>query len=87
MADNKKVVKGGFRSTLALLISIIALALSVISYQRTSSEADLKAQINELRDKLKTTKQETADRLNKAHEEIKKTLKNLGLDLQKDKKK
>ena len=33
MPEEKKIVKGGFRATLALIISIIALAIAVLSYQ------------------------------------------------------
>ena len=36
MAAEKKVVKGGFRATLALIISLIALILSLIAYPVSS---------------------------------------------------
>ena len=45
MAEGKKVVKGGFRANLALLISIIALILSIVAYQRTGGQAELEARI------------------------------------------
>ena len=64
MAD-KKIVKGGFRATLALLISIIALILSILAYNRTGTQDDLKAEITNLNAKIKKMGQETSERVNK----------------------
>jgi hypothetical protein len=47
MSQRTTIVKGGFRSTLALLISIVALILAIVSFNRTGGEADLKAQIRD----------------------------------------
>ena len=69
MTNEKKVVKGGLRATLALLISIIALVLAIISFHRTVSQTDLNAEVKNLQEKLKEVKQETADRVNKIREE------------------
>jgi len=80
----RKIVKGGFRATLALLISIIALILAIISYSRTGTHEDLSAQIKSLQKKMETMKSETSERLNKVREETSKALKKMGIDLKKD---
>ena len=48
MAEEKKIVKGGFRATLALLISMIALILSIITFERTGTQTELKDEIEDL---------------------------------------
>jgi len=65
MTNEKKVVKGGFRATLALLISVIALVLAIISFNRTVSQTDLNAEVRNLQEKLKEMKQETTERVNR----------------------
>ncbi|MBW2000389.1 MAG: hypothetical protein JRJ29_20825 [Deltaproteobacteria bacterium] len=74
MAEEKKVVKGGFRATLALLLSLVALALSVLAYTRTTSESELKAQIRELQGKIESMKQETAVMVDRLRQETANTL-------------
>ena len=39
MAAETKIVKGGFRATLALIISIIALILSIMAYYAKKEDA------------------------------------------------
>lgn len=80
----KKVVKGGFRATLALLISIVAIAMAFIAYSRTSDQAELNAKIKSLQTKMEKMKSETSERLNKAREETSKALKKMGVDIKKD---
>ncbi|UCH23310.1 MAG: hypothetical protein JSU83_08955 [Deltaproteobacteria bacterium] len=80
----RKIVKGGFRATLALLISIIAIILAFIAYNRTSNQAELNAKIKSLQTKMETMKNETSERLNKVREETTKALKKMGIDLKKD---
>jgi len=72
MAD--KIVKGGFRATLALLISIIALILSVIAYNRTGTQSDLRSEITNLNSKIKKMGQETSERMNKVIQDTGKAL-------------
>ena len=44
MGPEKKVVKGGFRATLALIISIIALVFAVYAFNRAGGkQSDLKS--------------------------------------------
>jgi hypothetical protein len=69
MSDEKKVVKGGFRATLALIISIVALIVAIVAFNRTGGEADLNSQIKDLRAKVEKMKKETSERVNKVREE------------------
>jgi len=85
MSAEQKVVKGGFRATLALLISIVALILAIIAYNRTGSQANLNAQINDLRSKMEKMKTETSERVNKVREETSKALKKVGIAVEKEK--
>ena len=85
MSAEAKVVKGGFRATLALLISIVALILAIIAYNRTGGQANLNAQINDLRLKMEKMKTETSERVNKVREETSKALKKIGIAVEKEK--
>ena len=85
MSAELKVVKGGFRATLALLISIVALILAIIAYNRTGGQANLNAQINDLRLKMEKMKTETSERVNKVREETSKALKKVGIAVEKEK--
>lgn len=78
MSDEKKVVKGGFRATLALIISIVALILAIIAYNRTGGQANLNAQIKDLRSKMEKMKTETSERVNKVRQETATALEKLG---------
>ena len=73
MADTK-IVKGGFRATLALLISITALILSILAYNRTGTQSDLKAEITNLNSKIKKMGRETSERMNKVIQDTGKAL-------------
>jgi len=84
MSEKTTIVKGGFRSTLALLISIVALILAIVSFNRTGGEADLKAQIRDLHVKMKALKKETAERVNKVRQETAKTLERIGIEVSKE---
>ena len=86
MAAEKKVVKGGFRATLALIISLIALILSLIAYSQTSTEADLKGQISELQTRIDKMKQDTTKKLEEVREETANTLEKMGEALKKKEK-
>ena len=49
--EKTKIVKGGFRATLALVISIIALILAVMAYNSVGRGVDLNDQIKDLQGK------------------------------------
>ena len=83
MPEAKKVVKGGFRATLALLISIVALIFAIIAFNRSGGEVDLKAQIKDLQGKMKVMKKETSETVDKVRKETAKALKKVGIDIEK----
>ena len=84
MSDEKKIVKGGFRATLALLISIIALILAIIAFNRTGGEADLRSQVSDLQAKMKTLRKETSERVNKVRQETARALQKIGVEIKKE---
>ena len=84
MAQETKVVKGGFRATLALIISIIALILSLIAYQSTGKEAPLNERIKDLQAKIETMKQETSKKIDKLRNETAGTLEKIGKSMKKE---
>jgi hypothetical protein len=83
----EKVVKGGFRATLALIISIIALILAVVAFNRAGGQADLNAQIRDLRTKMEKMKKETSEKVSKVRDETTKALEKLGIGIKKEEKK
>ncbi|NIO03045.1 MAG: hypothetical protein GTN74_00095 [Proteobacteria bacterium] len=84
MSAEKKIVRGGFRATLALLISIIALILAFIAFNRTGGEVDLNAQIRELRARMEKMKQETSERVDRVREETAEALEGISKALKKE---
>jgi len=84
MSNEKKIVKGGFRATLALLISIIALILAIIAFNRTGGEADLRAQVRILQGKMKTLTQETSQKVDRVRQETAKALQKIGVEIKKE---
>jgi len=78
MAQETKIVKGGFRATLALVVSIIALILSIAAYTSTTREEELNARIKGLQTSLEKIKQESAKQIDKLQEETANTLERLG---------
>lgn len=81
MAEEKKIVKGGFRATLALFISIIALVIAVMAFNRSGRHADLEAEIQNLRSGMKKMTQETSEHVTKLRQETGKALENLGVKI------
>jgi predicted Holliday junction resolvase-like endonuclease len=84
MSDEKKVVKGGFRATLALIISIIALIVAIVAFNRTGGQADLNVQIRDLQAKMEKMKKETSERVNKVRDETAKALEKIGKAVKKE---
>ena len=87
MAQETKVVKGGFRATLALIISVIALILSFLAYSSTGKEGDLRGRIKELQGTIEAMKQETSKKLDMLRSESADTLEKLSNSLKKEKEK
>jgi hypothetical protein len=77
MTGETKIVKGGFRATLALLISIIALILSIMAYASTGKEEDLRARIKDLQTKMESMKQESSKQIDKLRGETANALEKL----------
>ncbi len=71
MAEEKKVVKGGFRATLALIIAIIALIISIAAYsnRNNTGEKDLYAGIEKLQENLDSMKKESSAQIDKLREQ------------------
>ena len=84
MGDEKKVVRGGFRATLALIVAIIALIFAIMAYNRTGGQADLNAEIKDLRAKMEKMKKETAEKVSKVRQETTKALERIGVDIKKE---
>jgi uncharacterized membrane-anchored protein YhcB (DUF1043 family) len=78
MAEQTKIVKGGFRATLALIISIIALVLSILAYNRATDQATLNDEINNLQTKMNKVQKETAEQMDMIRQETGQTLKKIG---------
>ena len=78
-----KIVKGGFRATLALVISIIALIFSLITFNRTSSQTEYQSEIKDLKEKLEIVKKETAELVTKISQETASTVKKMGIEIKK----
>ena len=84
MAQETKVVKGGFRATLALIISIIALIVAIIAYQSTGKESDLNTRMKDLQAKIENMKQETSKNIDKLRNETAGTLEKIGKRMKKE---
>jgi len=84
MAQETKVVKGGFRATLALIISVIALILSLLAYSSTGKEEDLRTRIKELQGTIEGMKQETSKKMDMLRNETADTLEKMSKSLKKE---
>jgi hypothetical protein len=86
MAEEKKIVRGGFRATLALIVSIIAIILAIMAFNRSGGEADLRAQIKDLQTKMEKMKKESSKRIDKLRDDTANILEKIGKGIQKKKK-
>ena len=84
MAEPTKIVKGGFRATLALLISIIALILSILAYNRTSDQSTFTTEIKNLQQKMSEIKKDTSEQLGKIRKETGNAIENMGKAIKKE---
>ena len=74
----EKIVMGRFRANLALIFSILALAISLVAFHQAGNQNGLKAEIKNLQGKLADLKEETADRLEKVRQETGEALEKIG---------
>jgi hypothetical protein len=72
MTTERTIVRGGFRATVALLISIIALILAFMAFYRVGGKPDIDAEIRDLQRKIEGIKQETATALERIGKAVKK---------------
>jgi hypothetical protein len=79
----QKIVRGGFRATMALIIATIALIFSIISYQRTGGMVGLENEIKVLQSKTETLKKETIQQVEKLEQKTKKLKQETGEVLEK----
>ena len=82
MAEEKVIIKGGGRPTLALIIAIIALVFALIAFYRTSNQSNLHQRIENLNARIQTMKQESSDQMGKMFQETKKSLQNLKIQVE-----
>lgn len=87
MAAETKIVKGGFRATLALIVSIIALILFILAYMSATREEDLRSRMGDLQTRMEKMKQESAKQMDKLRGETANALERLGRAIKKDKRK
>jgi hypothetical protein len=69
---------GIIRANLALIFSILALAISHVAFNRAGNQRGLKAEIKNLQGKLGDLKEETADRLENVRQETGQALEKIG---------
>jgi hypothetical protein len=77
MTEPSKIVKGGFRATLALILSILALVVSLLAYSAAGNNKQLKTHIVELQDAMERLKSESARKLGDLQNETAKALEDL----------
>ena len=84
MAEPTKIVKGGFRATLALIFSIFALIISILAFASSRSEEALKARIQNMQATMEKMKTESAEQLDKLRNETANTLEKISKTVKKD---
>lgn len=77
----EKIVVGRFRANLALVLSIIALAISLVAFHRAGSQSGLKAEIENLQKKMAEVREETAERVENMRKDTKRVFDKLGNSL------
>ena len=85
MAEPTKIVKGGFRATLALIISIIAFLISIFAYSTSQNDKDLNARLQDFQSKIEKMKTESAEQINNLRNETSKALEKMSNAVRNDK--
>ena len=80
----EKIVTGRFRANLALIFSVLALAISLVAFHQGNNQGGLRAEIKNLRAKLADLKEETADRLDKVRQETVQAIEKIGEAIKRD---
>jgi len=84
MAEPTKIVKGGFRATLALIISLFAIVISILAFTSSRSEEALKARIQDMQATMEKMKTESAEQLDKLRNETANTLDKISKTIKKE---
>ena len=84
MAEPTKIVKGGFRATLALILSVIAVILSFMAYTASEKEEGMQARVRDLQATIEKMKTESAEQLDKLRNETSKALEKMSKAVKKD---
>jgi predicted nucleic acid-binding Zn-ribbon protein len=84
MAEPTKTVKGGFRATLVLIISVVALILSISAFTFSERNEELKARIKDLQTTIEKTKAESAEQLEKLRNETARALEKMSKAVRKE---
>lgn len=77
-------MKGSFLTTLALLISIIALLLALIAFQRTGGKDNINLQVRDLQAKIDKISSEMVIRVDALWKKSAETLENVGKAINRD---
>jgi len=85
MAEPTKIVKGGFRATLALVISVIAFFISIFAYTTSQNEKDLNARLQDFQSKFEKMKAESAEQIKNLRDETAKALEKMSNAVKNDK--
>jgi len=85
MAAQKRGEPGRFRSTLALIFSIIALILSYLAYSSSQKEPEIEKNMKELQTKVDGWKEESAKQIDKLRGETANALEKLSTKVKKKK--
>jgi len=84
MSNETKTARGGFRASLALLVSIIAIIVAIVAFNRSGGQADFKAKISDLQSKIKTLSAETSEKVNTVRKETARVLQKIGIEINKE---
>ena len=87
MSADRRYAAGGFRSTLAFVMSLIALILSIMAYTSTEREKDLVKHIHDLQTKMEDMKHESAKQIDALRGDTANALDTLSSTLKKNGKK
>jgi len=82
--EPSKIVKGGFRATLALILSILALVVSLLAYSAAGNDKQLKTHIAELQAAIERMKSESSRELGDLRNETAKALEELSQAVKKE---
>ena len=85
MAEPQKIVKGGFRATLALIISVLALIVAIMAYTSAGKEEELKTRLKDLQATLENVKKESGAQFEKLRNETAKSLESLSATIKEKK--